>query len=186
MTPEDTTRSGAWEFGTYYAPLAVIILVTTFCWVMVLYKVLQVNIDFLCFCVLTTQVSNRMKTSSYIVQTTIGILLFLVSLVLQFIHRVINVVDKDNDPFSWNFVHALTNSSIGIFVFLIFGSTYDNFMLYRDLCNCTVRSFEPNIDEVSFRCHIPFVTFTNFCSQNQLIPAAQSLLLHPLPHSTSL
>lgn len=35
--------NGAWEFGAYYAPLVVIILVTAFCWIRVLFKVIEVH-----------------------------------------------------------------------------------------------------------------------------------------------
>lgn len=68
---------------------------------------------------------------------------------MQFIHRVIILAHNERDSFTLEVTHALTNSSIGIFVFLIFGFTYDNVMLYRDLCRCSIRTFEPTVDEVS-------------------------------------
>eukprot|EP01127_Copromyxa_protea_P012663 TRINITY_DN3320_c0_g1_i1.p1 TRINITY_DN3320_c0_g1~~TRINITY_DN3320_c0_g1_i1.p1 ORF type:complete len:345 (+),score=24.36 TRINITY_DN3320_c0_g1_i1:20-1054(+) len=115
-------NGGAWEFGVYYCPLLVIAVVTAVCWCSVLYRV--------------AQVSTQFKTNSYVLQTSIGILLFLVSLVVQFVHRIINVAHPASNSYYLEITHVISDSAFGIFVFVIFGFTYDNFTLYCERFGC--------------------------------------------------
>eukprot|EP01126_Amoeba_proteus_P005596 TRINITY_DN1189_c0_g2_i5.p1 TRINITY_DN1189_c0_g2~~TRINITY_DN1189_c0_g2_i5.p1 ORF type:complete len:200 (+),score=23.79 TRINITY_DN1189_c0_g2_i5:493-1092(+) len=117
ITPTD---SGIWEFGAYYVPLSLALLVTTFCWILVVLKLLRVK-----------SVSSQLRNGAHIIQSSVGLSLFIITLSLQFTHRLVNIYLIDS--YSLEMIHTILFSSVGIYVFLIFGLTYDNFVSYSDL-----------------------------------------------------
>eukprot|EP01125_Pyxidicula_operculata_P006587 TRINITY_DN2273_c0_g1_i1.p1 TRINITY_DN2273_c0_g1~~TRINITY_DN2273_c0_g1_i1.p1 ORF type:complete len:311 (+),score=12.60 TRINITY_DN2273_c0_g1_i1:18-950(+) len=114
---------GAWEFGCFYAPVVLFLLLSAFFWFSVVIRVCRVSTQF--------------KTISYIIQSVLIVLTFMISYGMQFVHRIYNVFEYDS--FYLELVHTITLSTAGVFVFLFYGLTYDNIQLYRRLfakCGC--------------------------------------------------
>jgi len=112
------TSAGAWEVGAYYGPLACLIIITTIFWALTVLR--------------ACQVSSSFKTSAYVFQTSTGMFLFILSFVLQFIHRLFNLV-QNKTTYGLELVHTIFLSLMGFTVFITFCCTYDNIKSYQDL-----------------------------------------------------
>jgi len=96
-------ENGAWEIGAFYAPLALVLLTTSFFWICIVFR--------------ACQVSSQFKTSYYVFQTTLGLLLFIISFAAQFFHRMFNLSHKHNTTFSLELIHTIMLSCVGYVVF---------------------------------------------------------------------
>jgi len=107
-------HNGAWEFACFYAPMILILFVTSILWINVLISVCKISTQF--------------KTMSYIAQSVLIVFILSIGFAVQCAHRIINVLEKDN--FLLEAVHTVSLSTIGIFVFLVYGINYDNVQSY--------------------------------------------------------
>jgi len=94
-------HNGAWEFACFYAPMILILFVTSILWINVLISVCKISTQF--------------KTMSYIAQSVLIVFILSIGFAVQCAHRIINVLEKDN--FLLEAVHTVSLSTIGIFVF---------------------------------------------------------------------
>jgi len=105
---------GAWEFACFYAPMIIILLVTSVLWFSVVISVCKVSTQF--------------KTMSFTIQNVLIVFILSIGFAVQCAHRIVNVLERDN--FLLEAVHTVSLSTIGIFVFLVYGINYDNVQMY--------------------------------------------------------
>eukprot|EP01126_Amoeba_proteus_P001997 TRINITY_DN10628_c0_g1_i1.p1 TRINITY_DN10628_c0_g1~~TRINITY_DN10628_c0_g1_i1.p1 ORF type:complete len:119 (+),score=14.04 TRINITY_DN10628_c0_g1_i1:173-529(+) len=101
------------------------------------------------------QVSSQFKTYYYVLQTSVGLVFFVFSLCLQFSHRLVNICSSNS--FRLELLHTILFSSVGIFVFLVFGLTYDNVQLFRFLI---CRHRKENEENAKEEVHCVFILYS--------------------------
>jgi len=117
-----TDHNGFYEFSMFYGEMGILAVAASILWIRVVMSSFEIS-----------RMIRKQSSHTYLIRHILGVILFIIFYSIMLFHRILNAADPDKaDDFTLVLLHAISLAGVGVVDFVVFGTTRDNLILWKE------------------------------------------------------